>query len=407
MRNIAAFLKSKSINLPWVTIFVVLTFSCKSQPENGSTFRESGKAALPAAYDWAEVLEEIGDRKVGVVTNHTGLIGETHLVDSLMASGVKIMRVFAPEHGFRGDVPDGEHIDDGTDSRTGLEIVSLYGKNKKPDTENLREIELMIFDIQDVGARFYTYLSTLHYIIQGCSENGVPLLVMDRPNPNIHCLDGPVLEQEFSSFVGLHPVPVVYGMTIGEYARMIVGEKWYGDESIELKVLPCLNYKRTDKYLPPVPPSPNLPTMESIYLYPSLCFFEGTNVSVGRGTDSPFTVVGEPGNRLGDFVFVPQSKPGASLHPKHEGDTCRGYDLSQYIAQPGELQELDLSWLLRMYEESPDKKNFFKGYFEKLAGTDKLRKAIENGLSEEEIRQSWKDDLNKFETIRKKYLIYP
>jgi len=376
--------------------------------EGGEAEEDIAKQVLPAIQDFSAVLAEIGDRKVGVVTNHTGMIGETHLVDTLMASRVGILRVFAPEHGFRGDVPDGERISDGRDPQTGLEIISLYGSNKKPDPKDLTDIELMLFDIQDVGVRFYTYLSTLHYVMEACAEADIPLVVLDRPNPNIHRLDGPVLLEKFKSFVGMHPVPVAYGMTIGEYARMINGEGWLDSKACDLKVLPCLNYRRSDRYQLPVKPSPNLPDMESIYLYPSLCFFEGTNVSVGRGTEKPFTVIGEPGNAGGDFTFTPVPVKGASLHPKHEGIECRGYDLSDYIDMPSTGDTLNLAWLLRMFRESPDRDHFFlsNGYFDKLAGTDALRLAILDGHSIRSIRASWQKDLDNFETIRRKYLIY-
>jgi uncharacterized protein YbbC (DUF1343 family) len=403
---------SKSIKIPGGILLSVFLVCCAFSPETG--FEEGNDPAgqegpRPAVYDFEKVLEAIDGRTVGIVTNQTGSLNGVHLVDTLINSGIEIIRVFAPEHGFRGEASDGASIADGRDPKTGLEIISLYGTRKKPSKENLENIQLLVFDIQDVGARFYTYLSTLHYIMQACSELELPLVLLDRPNPNIHYVDGPVLKPAFSSFVGLHPVPVVYGMTIGEYAKMINGEGWHGQRACDLTVLPCLNYGRNDRYRLPNRPSPNLPTMESVYLYPSLCFFEGTNVSVGRGTESPFTVIGEPGNRAGDYTFTPKSIPGASLHPKHEGDVCRGYDLSEFISAPEALKQLDLSWLIRMYRETPNPESFFKenGYFDKLAGTDELRKAIVAGTPEGEIRSAWRKELNDFETIRRKYLIYP
>ncbi len=362
----------------------------------------------PGAYSTLKLLDYLKDKSVAIVSNHTGMVGDSHLVDTLLSLGAKISVVFAPEHGFRGDRPDGEKVDDQIDGKTGIPIVSLYGKNKKPSREQMQEIEVVVFDIQDVGARFYTYLSTLHYVMQSCTEAKIPLIVCDRPNPNIHYVDGPVLDSEFSSFVGLHPVPVVYGMTIGEYALMINGERWHHQDSCSLSILPCENYDRSTRYNLPIKPSPNLPAMESIYLYPSLCFFEGTSVSIGRGTDFPFTVVGEPGNQSGDFSFIPEPKEGASMYPKHQGKTCVGYDISDYIEDPSAMNSIDLTWLIRMFKESPNSDDFFNanGYFDKLAGTDELRLAILNGKNEEEIRSSWLEDIEQFETIRSKYLIY-
>lgn len=402
---------SKSIKILTAIFGAVLLIHCGISTERNApvtVYANPEELVRPAIYDFPSVLDAISRRSTGVVTNHTGMIGNVHLIDTLLNAQVKVMRVFAPEHGFRGDVPDGEEISDGRDPKTGLEIVSLYGANKKPTKEQLDGIQVMVFDIQDVGARFYTYLSTLHYVMQTCAESGIPVIVLDRPNPNIHRVDGPILEPEFRSFVGMHPVPVVYGMTIGEYALMINGEGWLDSGKCDLVVLPCLDYKRSDRYALPHKPSPNLPNMEAIYLYPSLCFFEGTNVSVGRGTEFPFTVIGEPGNTKGDYSFTPVSTPGASLHPKHEGVTCVGYDISDHIDSPGQGEHLDITWLKRMYEESPDQDEFFNsnGYFDKLAGSDELRKSIIRGDSPQEIRNSWKPELENFETIRRKYLIY-
>lgn len=405
-----SFLSGKSMNYVIAFSCLALFLSCGPTSETSITENSlpQNEPIKPGVYDFEKLLSQIGEAPIAVVTNHTGTIGEVHLVDSLLNSGIEIKRVFAPEHGFRGDRPDGEKIEDGMDSKTGLPIVSLYGKNKKPSAEQLEDVEIVLFDIQDVGARFYTYLSTLHYVMQACAELDIPLIVTDRPNPNIHYTDGPVLEKGFESFVGLHPVPVVYGMTIGEYAQMLNGEGWHEAKKCDLTIMPCLNYSRGMKYELPVKPSPNLPDMESVYLYPSLCFFEGTEVSVGRGTESPFTIIGEPRNQSGEFSFVPHSIPGASVNPKHEGKTCIGYDLSNYIQNPSELSELDLSWLVRMYRETDEPKSFFlkSGYFDKLAGTDQLREEIINGMSIDTIRAGWQADLESFELIRSKYLIY-
>lgn len=356
-----------------------------------------------------KILDDIGNRSVAIVSNHTGVIGETHLVDTLLSRGVDVKKVFAPEHGFRGNKSDGANIDDSKDEKTGLPILSLYGSSKKPSDESLSDIELIIFDIQDVGARFYTYLSTLHYVMEAAAENGKPLLVLDRPNPNGFYIDGPVMESCCTSFVGLHPVPVVYGMTIGEYAQMINGEKWLNKGiQCNLRVISCQNYEHSALYKLPIKPSPNLPDMTAIYWYPSLCFFEGTLVSVGRGTDRPFKIVGEPSNNSGTYSFVPESKPGASMHPKHAGETCVGYNLSDSLNAQNLPKKLKISWLLKMYRESGKQEDFFKknGYFEKLAGTTKLREQIESGTSEEAIRATWANDLDRFKKIREKYLIY-
>lgn len=366
-------------------------------------------AMHPGIYSMPDILDFIGNRSVGVTSNHTGIIDGVHLVDTLLVSGVVVKSVFAPEHGFRGDRPDGEKIESGYDPRTGLPIISLYGSNKKPKPGQLEGVEVMVFDIQDVGARFYTYLSTLHYVMEACAEQGIPILVLDRPNPNIDFIDGPVLDPKFSSFVGMHPVPVVYGMTIGEYARMINGEGWLqGGMKADLHVVPCSGYTRDLDYALPVAPSPNLPDMTAIYLYPSLCLFEATTVSVGRGTNTPFSVIGEPTNRSGDYTFTPRSIPSASLHPKHQGQVCRGYDLNIEVSNPENLNRIDISWLLRMYRETGDPRKFFDrpDFFDKLAGTDSLRKSILDGKSEEQIRTSWREELEKFMEVRAKYLIY-
>jgi uncharacterized protein YbbC (DUF1343 family) len=380
-------------------------------PEVSGQSEESGPKEVkvqPGIYDFHQLLLLIGDSRVGIVTNHTGSIDGVHIVDSLLNSGILVKKVFAPEHGFRGDHADGENFEDNIDQKTGVPVISLYGNSKKPSRESLEDVDLVLFDIQDVGARFYTYLSTLHYVMQACSEQNIPLIVADRPNPHTHYVDGPVLKEEFKAFIGLHPVPIVYGMTIGEYALMLNGEGWHEAEACDLTVLPCLNYERGMTYEFPNKPSPNLPTMESVYLYPSICLFEGTKVSVGRGTSEPFTIIGEPGNKSGDFVFIPVPKKGASINPKHNGVTCQGYDLSGSISEPSKISQLDLTWLVRMYNETDDRSDFFleSGYFDKLAGTDQLRKAIIDGIDQDAIKKSWQEDLNTFKAIRAKYLIY-
>jgi len=325
----------------------------------------------------------------------------THLVDSLLSMGIQVKKVFAPEHGFRGKADAGEIVRDGFDTKTGLPIISLYGKNKKPSAKQLDGIDVVVFDIQDVGARFYTYISSLHYVMEACAEAGIKVIVLDRPNPNGHYIDGPVLELEHKSFVGMHKVPIVYGMTIGEYGQMINGEKWLKNEiKCDLKVIPLKNYTHDYAYSLPIKPSPNLPNDKSINLYPSLCFFEGTNVSAGRGTKMQFQIYGSPFLVKGEFTFTPQPNEGAT-YPKHENIICFGENLTE----TDHLNKLDLSYLIRAYKQNTSNK-FFVPFFTKLAGTKKLQKQIEQGVSEQEIRNTWKDDLGNFIKIREQYLIY-
>ncbi|MCK4853207.1 MAG: DUF1343 domain-containing protein [Bacteroidales bacterium] len=365
----------------------------------------------PGAEHSATYFSRLEGKKIGMVANQTSLIGKTHLVDSLGAPGnerVSICNLFGPEHGFRGQGEDAVPIENDVDLKTGIPVISLYGRKRKPTAEDLADLDLLLFDIQDIGIRFYTYISTLYYVMQACAERDLELLLLDRPNPNGFYVDGPFLELGFSSFVGLHEVPVVYGMTIGEYALMINGEGWLGAGlACKLTVIPCENYSHHSRYNLPVPPSPNLPTMNSIFLYPSVCFFEGTVISEGRGTNSPFEVFGHPELQEADYSFTPESIPGADSHPKLEGKLCHGKDL-RYLRnivdrQPG----LNLSWLIYAYKNFPDKDNFFTPFFDKLAGTARLRHQIIEGLSEETIRTSWADDLASFKKIRRKYLIYP
>ena len=346
---------------------------------------------------------------VALVVNQTSRVGASHLVDTLLTHKVPIKKIFAPEHGFRGQADAGEKVKDGIDTKTGLPLISLYGKNKKPGKEHLEGIEWVVFDIQDVGARFYTYISTMHYVMEACAENGVQFMVLDRPNPNGHYVDGPVLDPAFASFVGMHPVPVVHGMTVGEYAKMINGEYWLKDSlQAELQVVACGNYSHSSIYELPIPPSPNLPNMRSIYLYPSLCFFEGTSCSVGRGTNKQFQIYGHPEVIIGDFTFTPKPMPGAK-YPKHEGKACRGVDLTSQ--DEGLLRSkgyLDLNYLIDFYQQFPDSSSFFlkNRFFDKLAGTNLLREQILAGKTESEIRHSWQKGLSDFKEVRVKYLIY-
>ncbi len=341
-------------------------------------------------------------KRVGLVVNQTSTIGSTHLADTLLSHGIKIVSIFAPEHGFRGDADAGAHIKNGKDPKTGLPIISLYGSNVKPTPAQMKDLDIVVFDVQDVGTRFYTYSSTMHYAMEAAAENNKQILVLDRPNPNGHYVDGPVLEPALKSFVGLNPIPIVHGLTLGEMALMINGEKWLKDgQQATLTVIPVANYTHQTAYTLPVIPSPNLPNMQAIILYPSLCLFEGTNVSVGRGTPTPFQVIGSPFYTSKSFSFTPQSMPGAT-NPPHKGQVCFG----QNLTQPDALQPFTLAFLLDMYQHSSQKEKFFNTFFEKLAGTAQLREQVIAGKSEAEIRASWEPALSTYKDMRKKYLLY-
>jgi uncharacterized protein YbbC (DUF1343 family) len=352
-------------------------------------------------------------KKVGIATNQTGIIQASRLetsseekdvsiVDFLLAKNISVQKIFAPEHGFRGNADAGELIKDGKDTKTGLPIISLYGNNKKPKPEQLNGLDVMVFDLQDVGARFYTYISSLHYIMEACAENNIPLIVLDRPNPNIGIVDGPMLEKEFTSFVGMHPIPLLHGMTIGEYAQMINGEKWLKNGiQCNLKVIKCLNYNRESVYSLPVKPSPNLPNDQSINLYASLCLFEGTNVSVGRGTETQFQIYGSPFLPNSGFSFTPIPNFGAK-DPTYKDQLCYGENLTTIP----KVNKLELKWLIKAYNTTSDKSKFFNDFFTKLAGTKNLQQQIIDGVSETEIRKSWEKGLNDFLEMRTKYLLY-
>ena len=359
------------------------------------------------AQDTDNYLHLLEGKRVGVVANQTSLIGNTHLVDSLVSLGVNVKRIFTPEHGFRGAADAGAKVTDGKDSKTGIEIASLYGKTKKPTDAMLQDIDIMLFDLQDVGVRFYTYISTLSYVMEACAEHDIRVVVLDCPNPNGFYIDGPILKPENTSFVGMHPVPIVYGMTIGEYGKMVNGEGWLKNGvHCELTVVGVPGYDRNAIYELPVKPSPNLPNWESVYLYPSLCLFEGTIVSVGRGTDKPFQIFGQPALR-GDYSFTPQSMEGASK-PMFEGEKCRGLDLTEFAHDyANNTNQLHLDWLIDAYQQlNGNNYLFFKKYFDLLAGDNLLKQQIENGKSTEGIRASWKSDLEDFKAIRNKHLIY-
>lgn len=375
---------------------------------------------IPGAARTEIVIPLLKGKRIGVVANHASVISVersrsdssrqilVNTVKFLSDSGLRVVKIFSPEHGFTVSAEAGEVVTDGADPVTGIPVISLYGENKKPGGRQLDDIDVMVFDIQDVGVRFYTYISTLTYIMEACAQKGLPLIVLDRPNPNGFYVDGPVLKPEYASFVGLHPIPVVYGMTIGEYARMVNGEQWLsGKITCDLTVVPLSGYTRQTRMKFLAPPSPNLSDSNALYLYPSLCFFEGTIMSVGRGTPFPFEVFGHPDFPDTTFAFTPVSIPGKALHPPFEGMTCRGIDLRDfYELNPGCLGGINLCWLITAYERMKRKEEFFNNYFDKLAGSDALRKNILRGKNEEEIRRSWKADLLKFKKIRSRYLLY-
>ncbi|MGJ5642313.1 exo-beta-N-acetylmuramidase NamZ family protein [Formosa sp. S-31] len=392
-------------------VFIMISYACNSSTKASEIKQVQSTKTEPPIIVGANrteiYLPMLQGKKIGIVANQTSVIFKTngqftHIVDSLLVSDVKLTKVFSPEHGFRGQADAGEVVKDGIDTKTNLPIVSLYGSNKKPSKEQLNDIDLLVFDIQDVGARFYTYISTLHYVMEACAENNIPVLVLDRPNPNGHYIDGPVLEPEHSSFVGMHPIPVVHGLTIGEYAQMINGEGWLKHKiSCDLTVIPMEHYTHTSFYHLPIKPSPNLPNDQSINLYPSLCLFEGTNVNAGRGTDKQFQIYGSPHLPKSGFSYTPKPNAGAK-HPKHEGKLCYGEDLSKI--KP--LSELNLSYLITAYSTTSNKGDFFNSFFTKLAGTKQLQQQIESGLTVNEIKASWEKDLSDFKQKRNKYLIY-
>lgn len=397
-------------------LLIVLTvFACGSSAEKKETLEgtpkneasHSDKQILMGADQFDVYSKYLEGKNVAVVANQTSFLQNEnqHLVDFLIAKDIEITKVFAPEHGFRGTADAGEHVKDGIDAKTGVPLISLYGNNRKPTQEQLKNVDIVIFDIQDVGARFYTYISTLHYVMEACAEVGIPVMVLDRPNPNGHYIDGPILEMKHQSFVGMHPIPVVHGMTIGEYAQMINGEGWLKNKmKCDLVVIEMKNYDHKKPYSLPIKPSPNLPNDQSINLYPSLCFFEGTFVNAGRGTDMQFQVFGAPSLPAAQFPFTytPQSNEGAK-DPKFKGQLCYGKDLRQHP----HLDKLNLEWVIEVYEANGRKSNFFTSFFTLLAGTEQLQQQIEQGLSASEIRDSWKDGLDGFKQIRAKYLLYP
>ena len=347
-------------------------------------------------------------KNVGIVVNQSSLIGKTHLLDTLLSAGISVKKIFSPEHGFRGNHGAGDKVNSSLDSKTGLPIVSLYGNHKKPTKEDLTGIDYLVFDIQDVGVRFYTYTSTMHYAMEACAEYTIPFMVLDRPNPNGYFVDGPILEMKHKSFIGMHPVPIVHGLTVGEYARMINGEGWLKDSlKCDLKVISMKDYNHHMEYKLPIKPSPNLPNSTSIYLYPSLCLFEGTPLSIGRGTEKPFQCLGSPTMKQGSYFFTPKSIPGVAPNPKFKNQKCQGYLLetfgSSYIPVH---KRIYLNWIILIYGQSDNKETFFLKNFNLLAGNSTLKKQIKDGKTQEEIYASWDKGVKEFKLMRKKYLLY-
>jgi len=377
--------------------FLIICLSCQSQPADPKPEIEVG------ASQFDEYLPLINDKKVGLVVNQTSVIGETHLVDTLLSLDIDIRKVFAPEHGFRGKADAGEAVKDGIDTRTQLSIISLYGSNKKPSADQLADLDVIIFDIQDVGARFYTYISTMHYVMEAAAENNKQVIILDRPNPNGMYVDGPILEKEFQSFVGMHPIPIVHGLTVGELAKMINGEGWLKDGvTCDLQVIACKNYTHGMEYPLPIKPSPNLPNDLSIKLYPSLCLFEGTVISVGRGTYSPFQQIGHPSFEGMPHSFEPKSIEGMSKYPKYENEVCYGKNFEDQNTK----RAFTLQYLIDFYNIYNAEEPYFNSFFNKLAGNATLQKQIKSGMTEEEIKASWKEDLEAYMKMRGRYLVY-
>lgn len=422
-----------------VPFLAILIGACAPPPPNASkTDAKNSSPILAGAERLDAYLPLLKGKKIAVFANQTSVVGNSHLVDTLQKSGVTIKVIFGPEHGFRGTADAGEKVESTIDKATGIPVVSLYGKKRKPSKEDLEGVDVMVFDIQDVGVRFYTFISSLQEYMETAIEHNIPLIVLDRPNPNGFYVDGPVLEPQFKSFVGMQPVPIVYGMTMGEYAKMLLEEGWLSQAAMDaytqnvlaatyppgasyfgLTVIPCANYTHKSKYVLPVKPSPNLPEIQSIYWYPSTCFFEGTVLSEGRGTDKPFQVFGHPSLPKNLYSFTPAPRDGAK-EPKLKGQLCYGWNLSGTPEQVLEKvdNQIQLEWLMMAYKLFPEKEKFFLTskkeniqptdyFFNKLAGNAKLMEQIRSGATEQAIRNSWEPALSNFKSIRKKYLLYP
>jgi uncharacterized protein YbbC (DUF1343 family) len=413
MKIIPVFLQSALIaTLSVTTTCAGPASKTQTTPKEHKNGRKNNIEIIPGADQIPLYIDYLKGKNIGMIVNQTSVIGKTLTpsVDSLLKRGISIKKAFGPEHGFRGDASNGAVVNDAIDAKTGLPVISLYGnKHYKPTTEDLKGINLMIFDIQDVGARFYTYISTLHYVMEACAENNIELMILDRPNPNGYLVDGPILDTAYHSFVGMHPIPISHGMTIGEYAQMINGEHWLKNGvKCKLRVIKVASYSHNMAYKLPVNPSPNLNTEQSVLLYPSTCLFEGTTLSLGRGTYSPFLVLGHPLLKgTYTYSFTPVSIPGMSENPPQKDKECFGIDLQNYsTAQIRAIGHINLSWLLELYKAFPDKGHFFNAYFTKLAGGKELQKQITEGKTEQEIRASWEPGLKKFNKIRSKYLLY-
>ncbi len=384
-----------------ICVLFAVHVSCSSQPKE-----QKPTKITPAAACMDDYLHLLTNKRVGILVNHSSLVNKTHLLDTLLSRGIDVKMIFAPEHGFRGEHDAGEEVKSDIDTKTGVPIVSLYGKNKKPSAQQLKNIDIVIFDIQDVGVRFYTYISSMHYMMEACAEESVKMLVLDRPNPNGDYFDGPILKSDYKSFVGMHPIPVVHGLTVGELAEMINGEGWLKDGvKCDLQVIKVKNWNHSQPYHLPVKPSPNLPNYISLRLYPTLCFFEASNVSVGRGTYFPFQVIGYPDSTAGDFTFIPLSIPGMSKNPKQENIKCYGIDLREASAD----HRFTLSYFISFYAKFGKDKDFGlnKLWFNLLAGDGQVLQDIQAGLSEAQIKQKWQPDLQAYEKLRAKYLLYP
>lgn len=376
----------------------------ETKPDTTIITKPEIKEPIVAAEDTANYLNLLRGKKIALVANQTSVVFNKHILDFFIENGIEVKKIFAPEHGFRGVGEPGQRILNETDEKTGVKIVSLFGSNKKPSAEHLKGIETVIYDIQDVGCRFFTYISTLHNVMESCAENNVETIVLDRPNPNIDYVDGPIREENCKSFVSLDPLPIVYGMTVGELAQMINGEGWLsGGKKCVLTVIPVKNYTRQTKYIPPVKPSPNLPDYLSIRLYPSLCLFEGTNISVGRGTSTPFTSIGYPEEKYGEYVFTPQDIVGMQTNPMHKGKKCYGLDFKGL--NPDE-QYFTLEYFIKMYKIAGAKMLTRKKMLSLLYGNESLPLQLSQGMTEDEIRKTWQPQLNNFKEKREKYLIY-
>lgn len=400
----------KYTGYPNFVIFAVLSalfvFSCCSSQEKAGNLNKPQDSCqvIVGAARIGQYLPVLEGKRVGIVANHTSRVGATHLVDSLLDLGVGVVKIFSPEHGFRGSADAGQYLGHSTDEKTGLPIVSLYGKYYKPSAVDMQDVDVVLFDIQDVGVRFYTYLSTMHYVMEACAENGVKMIVLDRPNPNGHYVDGPVLQHQYQSFVGLHPVPIVHGLTLGEFATMINGEYWLHDSlQCDLEIIPCDCYDHDYRYDVPIPPSPNLKNNRAISLYPSLGIFEGTMISVGRGTGFPFETYGHPDFLVKDFSFTPESTTG-SKNPRYKGEKCYGRDLRQLPDTM--INGMSLTFLMDAYRNIQAKNNFFNPFFYNLVGNAELKTLMEEGVSAAKIMESWHEDLETYMKVREKYLLY-